>query len=212
MEGKARKLREQGMGKRPNKAKSLTKEKEEILWENGQLSNQTPRSLINTMWWLLTMHFVLRGRQEHHDMMVEYFSIEKDDNAVEFITFSEGPTKTRQGGLRVKPRLATPRMFDTGEKRCLVVLFKQYLEKRPEKNELDRAICVAVIDKPQTSAVLYKKTPMGKNTINNTMKTMKKDSPLKNVCPEKKLTNHSAIKTVVKKLKSSGIPKYEIKT
>ena len=36
------------------------------------------------------MHFGLRGRQEHHDMMVEYFFIEKDDDGVEFITFSEG--------------------------------------------------------------------------------------------------------------------------
>ena len=45
------------------------------------------------------MHFGLRGRQEHHDMMVEDFSIEKDYDGVEFITFSEGPTKTRQGGL-----------------------------------------------------------------------------------------------------------------
>ena len=41
------------------------------------------------------------------------------------------------------------------------------------------------------------------------MKTMKQNSPLKDVCPE--LTNHSARKTVVKKLKSSGIPKCEIK-
>jgi len=52
---------------------------------------------------------------------------------------------------------------------------------------------------------------MGKNTINNIMKTMKENSPLKDVCPDKKLTNHSARKTVVKKLKSSGIPKCEIK-
>ena len=105
LEGKARKLREQGMGKQPNKAKSPTK-------ENGQLGNQTPRSLINRM------HFGVRGPQEHHDMMVEDFFIEKDDDGVEFITFSEGPTKTRQGGLRVKPRLATPKMFATEEKRC----------------------------------------------------------------------------------------------
>ena len=66
-------------------------------------------------------------------MMVEDFSIEKDYDGVEFITFSEGPTKTRQGGLRVKPRLATPKMFATGEKRCPVALFKQCLEKRPEE-------------------------------------------------------------------------------
>ncbi|XP_068671314.1 uncharacterized protein KIAA1958-like [Montipora foliosa] len=125
LDGKARKLREQGMGKRPNKAKSLKKEEEEILWENGQLGNQTPRSLINTMWWLLTMHFGLRGQQEHHDMMVEDFSIEKDDDGVAFITFSEGPAKTRQGGLRVKPWLATRKMFTTGEKRCPIALLKK---------------------------------------------------------------------------------------
>ncbi|CAH3037292.1 unnamed protein product, partial [Porites lobata] len=118
---------------------------------------------------------------------------------------------TRQGGLRVKPRLATPKMFNTGEKRCPVALFKQYLEKRPEEMKKTGPFYLAVIDKPQTSAVWYKKTPMGKNTINNIMKTMKEDSPLKDVCPEKKLTNHSVRKTVVKKLKSSGIPKCEIK-
>jgi len=53
------------------------------------------------------MHFGLHGRQEHHNVMVEDFSIEKDDDGVKFITFSEGPTKTRQSGLRMKPWLGT---------------------------------------------------------------------------------------------------------
>ena len=61
-------------------------------------------------------------------MMVEGFSIGKDDCGVELIIFSEGPKKTGQGGLRVEPRLATPNMFATGEKRCSVASFKQYLE------------------------------------------------------------------------------------
>jgi len=43
------------------------------------------------------------------------------------------------------------------------------------------------------------------------MKNMKENSPLKDLCPEKNLTNHSARKNVVKKLKSSGIAKCEIK-
>ena len=42
------------------------------------------------------------------------------------------------------------------------------------------------------------------------MKKMKENSPLKELCPEKKITNHSARKTVVKKLKSSGVSKCEI--
>ena len=133
------------------------------------------------------------------------FLYRKDDDGAEFSAFSEGSTKTRQGGL-----LATPKMFPTGEKRCPVVLFRQYLEKRLVEITKTGPFYLAVIDKPHTSAVWYKKTPTGKNTINNIIKTMKEDSPLKDFCPKKKLTNHSARKTVVKKLKSSGIPKCEI--
>ena len=66
------------------------------------------------------------------------------------------------------------------------------------------------MENPKTS-VWDKKTPMGKNTINNIMKTMKKNSFLKVTYPDKKLTNHSDRKTVVKKLKSSGVPKCELK-
>ena len=66
---------------------------------------------------------------------------------------------------------------------------------------------LTVIEKP-VSSIWYKKTPMGKNTINTIMKNMKENSPLKDLCPE---NNHSARKTVVKKLKSSGTPKCEIK-
>lgn len=99
-----------------------------------------------------------------------------------------------------------------GEKRCLVVLFKQYLEERPEEMKKTGPFYLAVIDKPQTSAVWYKKTPMGKNTINNIMEAMKEESPLKDVCPEKKLTSHIARKTVDKKLKSSGIANARSKT
>ena len=46
---------------------------------------------------------------------------------------------------------------------------------------------------------------MGVNTINNIMKTMIKNSPLANIT--KKVTNHSARKTLVKKLKQNHVPK-----
>ena len=52
LEGKARKLREEGpRGKRPNRFKSLTNEEEESLWKSGQLGSGNPRALSNTMWW-----------------------------------------------------------------------------------------------------------------------------------------------------------------
>ena len=79
LEGKARCLREQGLGKRPNKADSFTAEEEAILWNCGQLGCQNPKSLINTLWWLLTQHFGLRGRQEHHSMKIQDFVYKKSD-------------------------------------------------------------------------------------------------------------------------------------
>ena len=62
LEGKARFLREKGMGKKPNKAVSITEEEEETLWSCGQLCSSSPQSIINTLWWKLTQHFGLRGR------------------------------------------------------------------------------------------------------------------------------------------------------
>ena len=50
LEGKARQLRQAGMGKRPNKARSLTEEEEEVLWEAEIFGSKTPEALISSMW------------------------------------------------------------------------------------------------------------------------------------------------------------------
>ena len=74
LEGKARLLREKGLGKKPNKTNSLTRQEEDILWECGQLGDKTPKIIIAFLWWQLTQQFGLRGRQEHYSMRVEDFS------------------------------------------------------------------------------------------------------------------------------------------
>ena len=57
------------------------------------------------------------------------FLLHKDDNGIEFVTFAEGVTKTRQSGLRAKPRLVKPKMFASGNNtRCSVALFKNTLK------------------------------------------------------------------------------------
>ena len=50
--------------------------------------------------------------------------------------------------------------------------------------------------------------PMGINSINSMMKDLMSNSPLQN--SEKHLANHSARKTLVKKLKQQQVPKSEI--
>ena len=79
--------------------------------------------------------------------------------------------------------------------------------KRPSEMKKSSPFYLTVIDK-LVSSIWYEKTPMGKNTINRIMKNMKNNSSrLKDLCPEKNLINHSARKTVAKKLKSSGVLK-----
>ena len=61
LEGKTKQLRLASHGKCPNKSRQVTNEEEEELWENRNLGSGNPETLINTMWWLLTQHFGLRG-------------------------------------------------------------------------------------------------------------------------------------------------------
>ena len=63
LEGKARLLRQQGKGKRPNKARSLITIEKNELWEKRKLGKERPQVLVQTVWWLLTQYFRIRGRQ-----------------------------------------------------------------------------------------------------------------------------------------------------
>ena len=104
LEGKARKLREEGpRGKRPNRSKSLANEEEETLWKSGQLGSGNPRALINTMWWLLTQHFGLRGRQEHHNMKVEDFFCSGTTMEMNTLLSPKFLQKRGKEGYRSKP-------------------------------------------------------------------------------------------------------------
>ena len=93
----------------------------------------------------MTQHFGLQGGQEHLQMKVEDFILQRDDDRTEFLTFDEGLTNSRQGGLSVKNRLVTPKMFAGHVERCSVML---YLEKHPKEMKTSGPFYLSVIDKP----------------------------------------------------------------
>ena len=208
LEGKAKFLRQElGKGKTPNAANSLSLEEEDTLWASGQLGMQNGRSLTNTVWFLLTQHMGLRGRQEHHAMNVQDFTFKHDDFGRRFVTFAEGVTKTRGGGLRKKQRKVIPKMFETKDThRCPIIIFKIFLSKRPACLLAEGPIYLAIIDKPK-SEIWFKISRLGINSLDSIMKSMVK---LSGIETGKNLTNHSARKTVVKKLRKSGASKSEI--
>ena len=106
--------------------------------------------------------------------------------------------------VRIKPK-----MFATSGPRCIVELFRQYKLRRPEQLRNTGKFYFQPISNRVTE-VWFKILPMGKNSIGDLMKEMKLNSPLEDLCPDKWLTNHTARKTVVKKLQSQGVQRSDI--
>ncbi|KAK3716239.1 hypothetical protein QZH41_006214 [Actinostola sp. cb2023] len=114
----------------------------------------------------------------------------------------------QKGGLSTKKRSTIPKMFANGVTgRCPVALFKEYIAKRPGEFHTSGPFYLAIIENPQTD-VWYKKQRMVQNRINKIMQTIIADTDLKE--SGKRLTNHSARKTLVKKLKSNQVPRSAI--
>ena len=171
LEGKVQVICEDGKRRRRNKSSSLTTEEEEALWISGQLGDQSPLSLINTLWWIFTQHFGMRGRQEHYSMRIEHFQFKKSDQGTEYVTFSVGITKTRQSRLHNKHRLVIPKMLAIDTERCPAHFFKLYLSKRPKCRQNNGPFYLPVVVNPK-SDVCYKVTAMGVNKVNEIMKEM----------------------------------------
>ena len=75
LDAKAKQLRRQGKGKRPNKAQSYSETDEEIFWREGKLGNHNGLALTNVNFKTLSEAMGFRGRQDHYDAYVEDFSI-----------------------------------------------------------------------------------------------------------------------------------------
>ena len=140
-------------------------------------------------------------------MKVEDFSFGLDENNTEYVESIENPTKTRQSGLCAKPRGFVPKMFATGGDRCPVTIFKEFLSRRPPEIRTTGPLYLSCVSNP-SSQVWYKRQPRGVNKINDMMKTVIRGTTLEDSW--KTFSNHSARKTVVKKLKTAGLERSSI--
>ena len=79
--------------------------------------------------------------------------------------------------------------------------------KRPQELREKGPFYLAIIENPKTN-VWYKKQRLGVNSIDNMMKSVVKNTPLEK--SKKRLTSHSARKTVVKKLRAASVERQSI--
>ena len=100
--------------------------------------------------------------------------------------------------------------FENNNGVCTVKLLRTYTSKRPLAMQTTEPLYLTPLGGSK-SPVWFKSTPVGVNSIGDIIKKMINSSPLAGTIA-KKITNHSAWKTLVKKLKSNGIPKSDIIT
>ena len=147
LEGQAKLLRQEGKGKRPNASSALSIPEEEALWENGKLGSSSPRVLCHIMWF--DSHAALRVKGTPRTPLHErgrFQPLQRRPRDIEYVTFKENPTKTRQGGLNSKRRQVLPKMFAAGVPRCPVGLFKDFLSRRPPELRESGPFYLAIIE------------------------------------------------------------------
>lgn len=196
-------LREQGKGKRKRKADSLTEE-EEALWQHGVLGHSNPQSLNYTVFYQTSQHLGTRGCQEHHQIYIQnlkfvHSSITGD---VEYVEWTEGITKTRQGGLIKTDRRVPQRMFKRGGGRGPVQTIQKLISKCPPSLRSSGPLYLTPLQNTEGKDVWFSNQKVGVNKINGYVREMAHLAGLDK--SKKRYTNHSVRKATVRKLEKAG--------
>lgn len=101
-------------------------------------------------------------------------------------------------------------MYETRTERCPIETYKIYSSKRPDDYcQPDHPFYLAtntVIRNPSKEQTWFLRGPVGKNKLNNLMKTMAEKAGLTELQQGKKITNTSVRKTLCQKLLEANVP------
>ena len=121
--------------------------------------------------------------------------------ATEYVEWTEGITKTRQGRLHKPGRMVAQKALTVGGPKCPVALLEKMIAKRPPSLQNSGTLYLQPLRKPKPS-LWYSVQQLGINQIASFMDEIKRSA---NLDVSKHITNHSVRKTLVKKLKKAGV-------
>ena len=217
LKSKQKQLKRLGKGNKPQAASSLTPEEIDILYEKKEMGISSPKALINTLWFNNCLHFGLRGGKEQRDLKWGDIVLKVDSAGKQYLEYStERQTKTRPGDNPSNTRTVKPRMYENQtvpSERNPVFLYKLYKDERPEDTLVDDAPFYLSINHVSSEKLAlpetkwFKPQPMGVNKLNSLMK----DCALAaGIGVNKRITNHSARKTLVQTLQDHNVPPTQI--
>ena len=176
------------------------------------LGSANGEALLNTEWLNNTQHFGLRGCQEHRDMKQGDVELKTTVDGLEYLEYNERQTKTRTESQPKDTRTVKLKMFAVrGSERDPVLFYRQYASKRPDdmNNKVSPfylAINHSDTRNPASGKPWFKSAPMGVNKLNALLKTMAQKAEL----DTSNLSNHSARKRMIQKLREQNVPPTQI--
>ena len=198
-----RQLRTENIGTSVRHAEVFTKSDEDKLWETGVLGTDSPKSLLNAVFYLNGKNFCLRGGEEYRylalSQVVRYYSPDR-------YLYTETGSKNRQGTFTEKhisnklvPIYACPA---SGE-RCHVFILDVYYSKLPEQAFSKDVFYLkpAKLVPTDRTKPWFENVPVGRNELGKMVKNMCTDA---GVMGNK--TNHSLRATGASSLFRANVP------
>ena len=170
-------------------------EQEEIdkLYQKGFFGTTSLLALQRALWWITSLHFACRARNEAKKMKWGNIKLVKDPEGVEMVVWNtKQGTKTRTGEkAQAGQRKFPPTAVMTGTDRCPVKLYKAFTTHRMDSVKLaDSPFFLQVKTKGwEESQVRYYPTSWGKNKIGEIL--MKARSVIGLETSTGKVSNHS---------------------
>ncbi|VDI73617.1 Hypothetical predicted protein [Mytilus galloprovincialis] len=123
-----------------------------------------------------TLHFGLRSREEHTTLRWGDIQMKATTDGGQYLEHTERITKTRNGA-NLDTRAFQAKMFaDTGNPRCPIQTYKQFLRRRPEDMVADDCpFYLGFSRQIKDDGVWFSRQALGKNTLSSFVKKMCED-------------------------------------
>ena len=119
-------------GNLPNSTRKLSENEVNILFDDGYFSEKNAQSLVNAMWWFVSLHFGFRARHEARKLCWGDIVLTSDENNEEILEWSkERRTKTSTGKMNETRRTYFPTVYATNNERCPIKFYKTFRDRRP---------------------------------------------------------------------------------
>ena len=137
LDGEMKRLTSLGVGANVRQAQAFSEKQEELLWKSNLLGSDSPVTLLNTMVFLIGKNFSLRSGKEHRSLKFSQLTLEAaTGDEPEKLIYTSFGEKNNLGGLKhraMKRKRVEHYANDASPDRCMVHLYKMYVERCPSE-------------------------------------------------------------------------------